>query len=95
MTEEKVVTCINCPMGCRVTVRFEKVDLLDHEDEAATTGHVESILYKGDHYHLTIRTEDGDKVWVDTDDIWDKNDFVGIKILPADIHLAKTAGKDA
>ena len=78
-----------------VTVRFEKVDLLDHEDEAATTGHVESILYKGDHYHLTIRTEDGEKVWVDTDDIWDKNDFVGIKILPADIHLAKTAGKDA
>ncbi|MCR4570748.1 MAG: ABC transporter ATP-binding protein [Bacteroidales bacterium] len=72
-----------------VKVRFEKVDLLDHEDEAITTGHVEFILYMGNHYHLTIRTESGEKIWVDTNDIWDKNDFVGIKILPKDICLEK------
>ena len=75
----------------KVTVRFEKVDLLDHEDEAQTTGHVEFILYMGDHYHLTVRTESGEKIWVDTNDIWDKNDFVGIRILPRDISLEKAA----
>jgi len=71
------------------TVDFAKVDLLDHEDEADLTGNVEFILYKGDHYHLTVKTEVGENVWVDTNDIWDKNDFVGIKILPQDIRLSK------
>ena len=73
----------------RVTVRFEKVDLLDHVEDAVTTGHVDFILYMGNHYHLTIRTESGEKIWVDTNDVWDKNDLVGINILPKDIALEK------
>ncbi len=73
----------------RVEVAFENVDLLDHDDDATTTGNVEFILYMGNHYHLTVRTESGEKIWVDTNDIWDKNDFVGIKILPKDIKLSK------
>ena len=79
--------------GDKVTVKvdFGKVDLLDHEDEADTTGNVVFILYKGDHYHLTVLTESGEKIWVDTNDIWDKGDFVGIKILPEDILLSKPA----
>ncbi|MCR5714446.1 MAG: ABC transporter ATP-binding protein [Bacteroidales bacterium] len=72
-----------------VTVQFDKVDLLDHEEEATAVGNVSFILYKGNHYHLTIKTESGENLWVDTNDIWDKNDFVGIRILPADIHLSK------
>ena len=77
------------------TIRFEKVDLLDHEDEADTTGNVVFILYMGNHYHLTVKTECGENIWVDTNDIWDKGDFVGIKILPEDIKLSKrTAGNE-
>ena len=71
------------------TIRFEKVDLLDYEEEADTTGNVVFILYMGNHYHLTIKTESGENIWVDTNDIWDKGDFVGIKILPEDIRLSK------
>ena len=78
----------------RVEVAFEKVDLLDNDDDAITTGNVEFILYMGNHYHLTIRTESGEKIWVDTNDIWDKNDFVGIRILPQDIKLAKVPGDE-
>ncbi len=74
------------------TVRFEKVDLLDYDDNAPVSGNVVSILYKGDHYHLTVKTESGENVWVDTNDIWDKNDSVGIKILPKDIKLTKANG---
>ena len=77
-----------------ITVDFGKVDLLDHEDDAVITGNVDFILYKGDHYHLTIKTEDGEKIWVDTSDVWDKNDFVGVRILPKDIHLSKAQKKD-
>ncbi len=76
------------------TIRFEKVDLLDHEEEADLTGNVVFILYMGNHYHLTVKTEAGDNIWVDTNDIWDKGDFVGIKILPEDIHLSKPAAGD-
>ncbi|MCR5709957.1 MAG: ABC transporter ATP-binding protein [Bacteroidales bacterium] len=77
------------------TIRFEKVDLLDHEDEADTTGNVVFILYMGNHYHLTVKTECGENIWVDTNDIWDKGDFVGIKILPEDIKLSKrTVGNE-
>ena len=71
------------------TIRFEKVDLLDHEEGADLTGNVVFILYMGDHYHLTVKTETGENIWVDTNDIWDKGDFVGIKILPKDIKLSK------
>ena len=73
------------------TIRFEKVDLLDHEEDADLTGNVVVILYMGDHYHLTVKTEAGENIWVDTNDIWDKGDFVGIKILPEDIKLSKRA----
>ena len=72
-----------------VTVAFDKVDLLDYEDEADVTGHVAFILYMGNHYHLTVKTASGENVWVDTNDIWDKNDSVGVKILPKDIVLTK------
>ena len=71
------------------TIRFEHVDLLDYEKEAETTGNVVFILYMGNHYHLTVKTECGENIWVDTNDIWDKGDFVGIKILPENIKLSK------
>ncbi|MGX8708229.1 MAG: TOBE domain-containing protein, partial [Bacteroidales bacterium] len=73
------------------TIRFEKVDLLDNDEDADLTGNVVFILYMGDHYHLTVKTEAGENIWVDTNDIWDKGDFVGIKILPEDIQLSKPA----
>ena len=72
-----------------VKVRFEKVDLLDHEDEAITTGHVEFILYMGNHYHLTIKVDGGGFLYVDTNDIWDKGDLVGIHIAAEDLHIRK------
>ena len=72
-----------------VQVDFGKVDLLDHQEEGVLAGEVHFLLYKGDHYHLTILTEDGDHVWVDTDDIWDKGDLVGIDIEPQDLKISK------
>ena len=52
-------------------------------------GEVHFLLYKGDHYHLTIITDDGDHIWVDTNDVWDKGDLVGINIAPKDIKIVK------
>ena len=77
--------------GEKVTVEvdFDKVDLLDHQEEGVLAGEVHFLLYKGDHYHLTILTEDGDHIWVDTDDIWDKGDLVGVDIEPKDLKITR------
>ena len=73
----------------KVQVDFSKIDLIDHVEEGMLEGDVHFIIYKGDHYHLTILTDDGDHIWVDTTDIWDKGDLVGINIAPADIKISK------
>lgn len=73
----------------KVEVRFSKVELIDHPEEGMLSGEVHFLLYKGDHYHLTIETDDGDHLWVDTNDIWDKGDLVGINIAPKDIKIVK------
>ena len=65
----------------KVEVPFEAVDLLDNLDDGVLDGEVHFILYKGDRYHLTIKTDAGDFLWVDTNDIWDKGDLVGIRLI--------------
>ena len=72
-----------------VEVKFSRVELIDHPEEGMLSGEVHFLLYKGDHYHLTIKTDYGDKLWVDTNDIWDKGDLVGINIAPQDIKIVK------
>ena len=73
----------------QVEVQFSKVELIDHPEDGMLSGLVHFLLYKGDHYHLTIVTDDGEHIWVDTNDVWDKGDLVGINIAPKDIKIIK------
>ena len=73
----------------KVEVKFQKVELIDHPEEGMLSGEVHFLLYKGDHYHLTVKTDEGYHIWVDTNDIWDKGDLVGINIAPKDIKIVK------
>ena len=63
-----------------VTVDFGKIELFDNESEGTFTGDISFILYKGDHYHLTVNTDWGEKLYVDTQDVWDLGDHVAITI---------------
>ena len=65
------------------------MDLLDNLDEGEISGEVHFILYKGDHYHLTVKTDTGNFVYVDTNDIWDKGDLVGIHVATESIKIEK------
>ena len=78
-------------VGDRVTVEveFADVDLQDYEEEGKLSGEVAFILYKGNHYHLTIRTDEGDSIEVNTNDVWDDGDRVGINIAPTHIRVKK------
>ena len=72
-----------------VEVDFDKIELMDNKEDGTLVGDVRFILYKGDHYHLTVRTEDNENIYVDTHDVWDDRDIVGIKILPDDIRIKR------
>ena len=73
----------------KVEVDFDKIDLTDDKEDGALEGDVRLIIYKGNHYHLTIVTDDDDYIYVDTNDVWDDGDMVGINILPEDIRIIK------
>ena len=71
----------------KVKVAFRAIDLQDHEEEGTLSGEVHFILFKGNHYHLTIRTDEGHDLYVNTNDVWDDGDRVGIVIRPEDVQI--------
>ena len=72
-----------------VEVDFDKIELMDNKEDGMLVGDVRFILYKGDHYHLTVRTENGENIYVDTHDVWDDRDIVGVKIQPDDMRIKR------
>ncbi len=71
----------------KVEVDFDKIELTDDKEDGMLEGDVRLILYKGNHYHLTIVTDEDDYLYVDTNDVWDDGDMVGINISPGDIRI--------
>ena len=72
-----------------VEVDFDKIELMDNKEDGMLVGDVRFILYKGDHYHLTVRTDGGDNIYVDTHDVWDDRDIVGVKIQSDDMRIKR------
>ena len=77
----------------KIEVNFADVDLMDQQEDGNISGHISFILYKGNHYFLTVKTDGGEKVYVQTDDVWDKSDLVGVSIKPESIRIVKTEQK--
>ncbi len=73
----------------RVEVDFKNVNLMDNEEDGILSGDVNFILYKGNHYHLTVGADNGEDIFVDTNDVWDNGDCVGITIAPEHIRINK------
>ena len=73
-----------------VTASFGfNIELTDNKEDGMTSGVIRFILYKGNHYHLTVETPDHQKIYVDTTDIWETSDTVGIKIQPEEIRVGE------
>ena len=70
-----------------VSFGFSAIELTDDPDDGTSWGTIRFILYKGDRYHLTVRTDDGDSIYIDTHDVWEDLDEVGIKIRPEAIKV--------
>ncbi|MDE6412257.1 MAG: ABC transporter ATP-binding protein [Clostridia bacterium] len=72
--------------GTEVTVEvgLEDISISDDAEAGGTTGNIISIIYKGDHYRLIVRTKESEEDFVfRTDDLWNENDFVSV-IIPKD-----------
>ena len=85
--ECKEVTDIEPNTPVKVEIDFKDVILEDNEEDGRLTGEVKFILYKGNHYHLTVFTDWDEDIFVDTNDVWDDGDHVGITIASDKIRI--------
>ena len=92
--ECKEVTDIEPNTPVKVEIDFKDVILEDNEEDGRLTGEVKFILYKGNHYHLTVFTDWDEDIFVDTNDVWDDGDRVGITIAPETIRIVQSTKKE-
>ena len=64
----------------RVEVGLKDIEIIDNDEDGNVSGEIVSIIYKGDHYQVIIRTEEYDDFVVDTEYTWNEFDKVSIKI---------------
>jgi spermidine/putrescine transport system ATP-binding protein len=68
-------------------VECDHIELTDNDEDGTAAGIIRFILYKGNHYHLTIEADDRTRVYADTQDVWEDFDLLGINIRPEHIRL--------
>ena len=73
----------------KAVVQFSGIELTDHDDETPFGGKIVDILFKSNHFQVTVRMDNGFDLVVDTQDIWDDGDRVGIIIPKQNIKLVK------
>ena len=71
-----------------VEVALTDIEISDNAEEGGARGHIVSLIYKGDHYQYIVRTEENEEDYVlDTEDLWNENDYVSVKIKPENIRM--------
>jgi spermidine/putrescine transport system ATP-binding protein len=73
----------------KVEFDFDKVELTDNPEDGTTEAQINFILYKGNHYHITLKGTSGEKIYVNTNDVWEDYDDVGLNIKPCDLRITK------
>ena len=66
----------------KVSFNFYHVEMTDDEYAAPLAGNVDSMIYKGNHYLVDVKTDSGVHIYADTVYLWDKGDRVGLKVEP-------------
>ena len=72
-----------------VEVGLKDIEISDDQDAGGAVGNIVSMIYKGDHYQLIVRTDENEEDYVfDTEDTWNENDRVSIIIPKEKIKLS-------
>ncbi len=65
-----------------VEVGLKDIEISDDENAGGAVGNIVSIIYKGDHYQIIVRTDENEEDFVvDTEYTWNENDRVSV-IIP-------------
>ena len=64
----------------KVEVGLKDIEIIDNEEDGEVSGQIISLIYKGDHYQVIIRTEDYEDFVVDTEWTWNEFDKVSVSI---------------
>ena len=71
-----------------VEVGLKDIEISDDQDAGGAVGNIISMIYKGDHYQLIVRTDENEEDFVfDTEDTWNENDRVSVIIPKEKIKL--------
>ena len=71
-----------------VEVGLKDIEIIDNDVDGDACGTIISIVYKGDHYQIIIRTDEEEEDFVvDTEYVWNENDRVSVKIPKDKIKL--------
>ena len=72
-----------------VEVGLKDIEISDDQDAGGAIGNIVSMIYKGDHYQLIVRTDENEEDFVfDTEDTWNENDRVSVIIPKEKIKLS-------
>ena len=72
----------------KVEVGLKDIEIIDNDEDGNACGSIISIVYKGDHYQIIIRTDEEEEDFVcDTEYTWNENDRVSVKIPKEKIKL--------
>ncbi len=72
-----------------VEVGLKDIEISDDFEVGGAVGNIVSIIYKGDHYQLIVRTDENEEDYVfDTEDTWNENDRVSVIIPKEKIKIS-------
>ncbi len=72
-----------------VEVGLKDIEISDDQEVGGAIGNIVSMIYKGDHYQLIVRTDENEEDFVlDTEDTWNENDRVSVIIPKEKIKLS-------
>ena len=72
-----------------VEVGLKDIEISDDAELGGAIGNIVSIIYKGDHYQLIVRTDENEEDFVvDTEYTWNENDRVSVIIPKEKIKLS-------
>lgn len=72
-----------------VEVGLKDIEISDDAELGGAIGNIVSMIYKGDHYQLIVRTDENEEDYVfDTEDTWNENDRVSVIIPKEKIKLS-------
>ena len=75
--------------GVEVTVKVpvEAATMSDDTEAGGTCGHINSLIYKGDHYHYVVRTKSEEDIHLHDEYLWNEDDYVSVVIPKESIEL--------